>query len=332
VRLQEVLLAWYRENARSLPWRGEKDPYRILVSEVLLQQTRVAQAIPYYHRFLARFPTLKALREAPLEEVLKAWQGAGYYRRAENLHRLAQAVEALPKSFAELQKLPGLGPYTAAAVASLAFGERVAAVDGNVRRVLSRLFARESPSPKELLALAGGLLPEGEDPGEWNQALMELGATVCLPRKPLCPACPLKAFCQGQGAWERYPRPRRREVPEERLAALVLWGEGGVYLERLSGRFRGLYGVPLFPEEELGARAQAFGVAPRYLAEVRHALTHRRLRVKVYGALWEGVGEDPKARPLPKLVEKVLGKALPLLAHAGVVPFPDAKPHGVEPR
>ncbi|GAA6755034.1 A/G-specific adenine glycosylase MutY [Thermus thalpophilus] len=329
---QKALLAWYRQNARPLPWRKEKDPYRILVSEVLLQQTRVAQAIPYYHRFLARFPTLKALREASLEEVLRVWQGAGCYRRAERLHRLSREVEALPPSFAALQELPGLGPYTAAAVASVAFGERVAAVDGNVRRVLSRLFALENPSPRELFSLAQGLLPEGEDPGEWNQALMELGAVVCLPRKPLCPACPLAAFCRGREAWARYPRPRRREAPEEGLAALVLLGRRGVYLERLAGRFQGLYGVPLFPEGELEARAQAFGVAPRYLAEVRHALTHRRLRVRVYGAPWDGEGEDPKAKPLPKLMEKILGEALPLLAHAGVVPLPHAEPHGVEPR
>ena len=201
---QKALLAWYRENARPLPWRGEKDPYRVLVSEVLLQQTRVEQAALYYRRFLERFPTLKALAAASLEEVLRVWQGAGYYRRAEHLHRLARSVEELPPSFAELRKLPGLGPYTAAAVASIAFGERVAAVDGNVRRVLSRLFARESPKEKELFALAQGLLPEGVDPGVWNQALMELGATVCLPKRPRCGTCPLGAFCRGKEAPGRY--------------------------------------------------------------------------------------------------------------------------------
>ncbi|WP_038055349.1 A/G-specific adenine glycosylase [Thermus amyloliquefaciens] len=330
-RLQEALLAWYRVHARALPWRGEKDPYRILVAEVLLQQTRVEQAIPYYHRFLARFPSLKALREAPLEEVLKAWQGAGYYRRAVHLHRLAQEVEALPPSYGQLLKLPGLGPYTAAAVASLAFGERVAAVDGNVRRVLCRLFALEDPSPKALQDLAQRLLPEGEDPGAWNQALMDLGATVCLPRVPRCPACPLEAHCRGKGAPGRYPRPRRRNVREEVLAALVLLGRKGVHLERLSGRFFGLYGVPLFPLEELSQRAEALGVRPRPAGEVRHALTHRRLRVQVYLAPWDGEGEDPRGRPLPKLMEKVLRQAQALLAHEGIVPFPHAKPHGVEP-
>ena len=328
---QEALLAWYRKHARPLPWRGEKDPYRILVSEVLLQQTQVRQAIPYYRRFLQRFPTLKALGEAPLEEVLRAWQGAGYYRRAVHLHRLAQQVEALPQSFAQLKGLPGLGPYTAAAVASMAFGERVAAVDGNVRRVLARLFALERASPKALQGLAQSLMPEEAHPGEWNQALMELGATVCLPRKPLCGACPLAPRCRGKEAPERYPLPQRRKVREERLAALVLLGRKGVYLERLEGRFQGLYGVPLFPAEELPVRAEALGVAPRLLGEVRHALTHRRLLVEVHGAFWEGEGENPWKRPLPKLMEKVLRQALPLLAHEGVVPFPHAKPHGVEP-
>ncbi|GGM99308.1 A/G-specific adenine glycosylase [Thermus composti] len=328
---QEALLAWYRQNARLLPWRGEKDPYRILVSEVLLQQTRVEQAIPYYRRFLERFPTLKALREASLEEVLKVWQGAGYYRRAVNLHRLAQRVEELPPSFAELKGLPGLGPYTAAAVASIAFGERVAAVDGNVRRVLSRLFAQESPKEKELFALAQGLLPADVDPGTWNQALMELGAVVCLPKNPRCPNCPLAAFCQGKGDWGRYPLPRRRKAPEERLMALVLLGRKGVHLERLQGRFQGLYGVPLFPPEELSRREAAFGVRSFPLGEVRHALTHRRLLVEVRGALWPGEGEDPWKRPLPKLMEKVLRKALPLLAHEGVVSLPDAEAHGVKP-
>ena len=233
-------------------------------------------------------------------------------------------MEELPPSFAELRKLPGLGPYTAAAVASIAFGERVAAVDGNVRRVLSRLFARESPKEKELFALAQGLLPEGVDPGVWNQALMELGATVCLPKRPRCGTCPLGAFCRGKEAPGRYPAPRKRWAKEERLVALVLLGRKGVHLERLEGRFQGLYGVPLFPPEELPGREAAFGVRSRPLGEVRHALTHRRLLVEVRGALWEGEGEDPWRRPLPKLMEKVLRKALPLLAHAGVVPLPDA--------
>ncbi len=326
-----ALLRWYKEAQRPLPWRGEKDPYRILVSEVLLQQTRTEQAIPYYRRFLERFPTLKALGEAPLEEVLKVWQGAGYYRRAVFLHRLAQSLEALPKGYEVLRKLPGLGPYTAAAVASIAFGERVAAVDGNVRRVLARLYALENPAPKALRALAQTLLPQGVDPGVWNQALMELGATVCRPKAPQCPACPLKPHCRGQAEPGRYPRPKPRPKREEHLAALVLVGRKGVHLEALKGRFQGLYGVPLFPQEELPQRVQALGVEPSPMGLVRHELTHRRLLVQVYRAPWEGEGEDPRGRPLPKLMEKVLRQALAHPAHPGVIPLLHAKPHGVEP-
>jgi A/G-specific adenine glycosylase len=321
--LQEALLAWYRANRRPLPWRGERDPYRILVAEVLLQQTRVEQAIPYYRRFLERFPTLRALGEASLEEVLWVWQGAGYYRRAVYLHRLAREVEALPQGYEALRRLPGLGPYTAAALASMAFGERVAAVDGNVRRVISRLYALENPSPKAVWTLAQGLVPP-EDPGEWNQAVMELGATVCRPRGPACPSCPLLPFCRGREDPGRYPGARRREVREERLAALVLWGRQGVYLERLTGRFPGLYGVPLFPLEALPQRVQAWGVRPLEAGEVVHALTHRRLRVRVYVAPWDGEGEDPRERPLPKLMEKVLRQAEAFLAHQGIGTLPHA--------
>ncbi|MBI5811206.1 MAG: hypothetical protein HZB27_00815 [Meiothermus silvanus] len=175
--MQRALLDWYQEKRRELPWRGESDPYRILLSEVLLQQTRVNQAIPYYRRFLERFPTLAALAKAPLEEVLRVWQGAGYYARARNLHRLSQQAPTLVLRHEQLLRLPGLGPYTAAAVASIAFGEPVAAVDGNVRRVLSRFFAWENPTSRQIQEKADQLL-QREAPGDWNQALMELGATV----------------------------------------------------------------------------------------------------------------------------------------------------------
>lgn len=205
------------------------------------------QALPYYRRFLERFPTLKALAAASLEEVLRVWQGAGYYRRAEHLHRLARSVEELPPSFAELRGLPGLGPYTAAAVASIAFGERVAAVDGNVRRVLSRLFARESPKEKELFALAQGLLPEGVDPGVWNQALMELGATVCLPKRPRCGACPLGAFCRGRRPPGATPRPgsagRRRSASSPSSSS----GGRGCTWKGLRGASRASTASPSFP-------------------------------------------------------------------------------------
>jgi A/G-specific adenine glycosylase len=241
---QEALLAWYRKHARPLPWRGEKDPYRILVSEVLLQQTQVRQAIPYYRRFLQRFPTLKALGEAPLEEVLRAWQGAGYYRRAVHLHRLAQRVEALPQSFAQLKGLPGLGPYTAAAVASMAFGERVAAVDGNVRRVLARLFALEGASPKALQGLAQSLMPEEAHPGEWNQALMELGATVCLPRKPSAGLAPWPPAAGGRRPRSATPSRKGERSGKSAWRLWSSWGGRGFTWKGWKGASRGFTASP----------------------------------------------------------------------------------------
>lgn len=324
--LKKALLNWYQATGRALPWRGERDPYRILVAEVLLQQTRVEQAIPYYHRFLERFPTLKALAEAPLEEVLKVWAGAGYYARARNLHRLARSTPVLPQDYRALLALPGLGPYTAAAVAALAFGEPVGVVDGNVRRVLSRFYALEDPAPKELRRLADALV-QGEDPASWNQALMDLGALVCTPRRPRCETCPWRRACRGRENPGAYPKPKGRSGKEEALWALVLLGPGGVYLERAeASRYAGLYGVPLLEREVLWERAKALGVDPRFLGRIRHELTHRRLTVFVYGARLEAPLEglqDPSDRPLSKLTQKILGKALPLLCHNPVVPFPD---------
>jgi A/G-specific adenine glycosylase len=209
--LRSALLSWFRMSARALPWRGTRDPYAILVSEVLLQQTRVEQARSYYTRFLAAFPDFGALARASEEEVLRLWAGAGYYRRAKNLHRLTHVVAetGLPRTARELEGLPGVGPYTAAAVASVAFREPVAAVDGNVRRVLARLFGRGDPAPGWLREIAQRFL-DARNPGTWNQAMMELGATVCTPRNPGCSVCPVERFCVGKREPERYPAPKRR--------------------------------------------------------------------------------------------------------------------------
>lgn len=313
---QHSLLEWYRANRRALPWRGERDPYRILLSEVLLQQTRVDQAVPYYHRFLERFPDLRALGEAGLEEVLQVWQGAGYYARARNLHRLAQAHPHLPAGYARLRELPGLGPYTAAAVASIAFGEAVAAVDGNVRRVISRLMAWENPTPAQLQAKAEGLLAT-ESPGEWNQAMMELGATLCRPRKPACGLCPLARWCAGQANPERYPAPRIRPQKAVEAVALVLHGPRGVVLEPRQGRsLGGLWGVPMAEgrslEPLLERLAAGHGAAiptPEHVGTVQHAFTHRRLTVEVYKSRWEGLTHDPQGKPLSQLDRKILRQA-----------------------
>nr|BCX00724.1 MAG: A/G-specific adenine glycosylase [Bacteroidota bacterium] len=221
----EDLLAWFARHRRPLPWRSDRDPYRIWISETLLQQTRTQQAWPYFERFLSRFPTLESLARAELDDVLKAWEGLGYYARARHLHRAAREIllrhgGRIPDRWEALRALPGVGDYTAAAVLSIAYGQDYAAVDGNVMRVLSRVLALPDPidrasTRRTLRALAQELLPRGQA-GEWNQALMELGALVCRPRKPHCASCPLQAVCRARatGRSEAYPiKGARRPVP-----------------------------------------------------------------------------------------------------------------------
>ncbi|MEW6217714.1 MAG: A/G-specific adenine glycosylase [Candidatus Bipolaricaulota bacterium] len=314
-RLRRALLSWYRTNARDLPWRGTSDPYAILVSEVLLQQTRVEQALGYYARFLKAFPDLGALARASEEEVLHVWAGAGYYRRARNLHRLAQAVAktGLPAMAEELEELPGIGPYTAAAVASIAFGEPVAAVDGNVRRVLARLFAVEEPSSKWLRETAERLL-DRDDPCSWNQAVMELGAIVCTPRSPQCDQCPVVRFCEGKDVPERYPASRVRTQRAVQAVALVLRGNGGYVLQKRDGQaLGGLWGFPLAEGDDgLPLLLARYGLqSARLLGTVSHAFTHKRLTIQVYAAPWSGRVEDPGSRPLSVLDRKILALAAP---------------------
>jgi A/G-specific adenine glycosylase len=236
--LQESLLAWYETEARDLPWRRAKDPYAILVSEVMLQQTRVETAIPYFGRFLRAFPTVEALARAPIDDVLKLWEGLGYYRRAHHLHRAAREIVErhggrIPAARAALVALPGVGPYTAAAVASIAFGGDEPVLDGNVIRVLSRLFrvpgdpARAS-TRRALESRARALVSAGRA-GELNQALMDLGARICIPRVPRCEKCPVAARCEAHGAGEesRFPERRRKPaVPHRDVVAGVIWERG----------------------------------------------------------------------------------------------------------
>ncbi|MGH7476387.1 MAG: A/G-specific adenine glycosylase, partial [Longimicrobiales bacterium] len=240
LELRVALLAWYEAHHRDLPWRATRDPYRIWVSEVMLQQTRVDVAAPYYERWLRRFPDLRALADASEAEVLKAWEGLGYYSRARHLRHAAILVRdrfggALPGRPEALRVLPGIGAYTAAAVASIAFGVATPAIDGNARRVLARLFDLAIPSGRRLRQLAG-LLIDAERPGEFNQALMELGATVCTPRSPACAACPLASRCLARTRGSQLQRPARRAaapVPERRIGtALVRDAAGRVLLRR----------------------------------------------------------------------------------------------------
>ena len=208
--LRRALLDHYDRTARDLPWRRETDPYRIWVSEVMLQQTRVETVVGYYGAWMERFPDLDTLAGADADDVMKAWEGLGYYRRARNLHRGAAVVRdslggAVPGSYAALRDLPGVGDYTAGAVASIAFGEVVPAVDGNVRRVLARLYDVAEPKPAWLRRTAAEWV-DADRPGDWNQALMELGAVVCTPAKPNCDVCPVSSGCAALAAGTILPR------------------------------------------------------------------------------------------------------------------------------
>ncbi|UCF10407.1 MAG: A/G-specific adenine glycosylase [Candidatus Bipolaricaulota bacterium] len=234
-RLREALLSWYRIEARDLPWRATRDPYAVWVSEIMLQQTRVETVLAYYDRFLKRFPTVESLAAASLDEVLKAWEGLGYYRRARNLHRAAGGIVEhhagrIPRSVSELRALPGIGAYTAGAIASIAFGREAPALDGNIIRVLSRLF-RVSGDPQRaatrdaLLEIATGLVKPG-NAGQVNQALMDLGARLCRPRSPRCASCPAASSCAAHKHGEEalYPqRPRRKAIPLVHVVAGIVW-------------------------------------------------------------------------------------------------------------
>ncbi|NNL30824.1 MAG: A/G-specific adenine glycosylase [Gemmatimonadetes bacterium] len=250
--LRSALLAHYDREARDLPWRRDRDPYRVLVSEIMLQQTRVDTVVGYYDRWLERFPTVSSLADADEGEVMKAWEGLGYYRRARNLHGAAKAVrerpQGFPRSSDELRALPGVGEYTAGAVASIVFGEVTPAVDGNVRRVLARLYDEPDPKPAWLRERAAELVDRGR-PGDWNQAVMELGATVCTPQGPRCETCPLSVWCAAREAGTAEKRPAARKakvVPHGRFVLAVVEMGGQVLLQRrpAGGLLGGLWAFP----------------------------------------------------------------------------------------
>ena len=241
-RVSGKLLEWFQQSARDLPWRHGRTPYRVWISEVMLQQTRAETVIPYFERFLEHFPTVDALARSSLNDVLKLWEGLGYYARARNLHQAAQQLVnttggKLPGTFEELEALPGVGTYTAGAIASIAFGERVPAVDGNARRVICRLFriqedVTRSATKRKLTALAGQLLP-GENVGSFNEALIELGATLCTPQRPACSRCPIGAECRAYAYGEQDALPvraPRRKTPHYDVAAAVTVREDGAVL------------------------------------------------------------------------------------------------------
>lgn len=302
--LRAALAPWYRAERRELPWRASRDPYGVWVSEAMLQQTRVETAIAYWCRFMEALPTVEALARASEEQVLTLWSGLGYYRRARALLAAARILVddhggRFPRTRAELLALPGIGPYTAGAVLSIAFDLSEPLVDGNVIRVLARLFAvrgdvSRARVKRELWELAAGLVPRNGGAGEWNQALMELGARVCLPRDPACGACPLRSRCAAsrEGLVERLPRLPERPAPRpvDLLAVLVERG-GELLLERRAerGRMAGMWQLPtaelpgpdgshsgLFPPELPGGLEAA-----EELARLRHSITCHRITLRV---------------------------------------------------
>jgi A/G-specific adenine glycosylase len=300
-RFAPALIHWQRERGRhGLPWQGTRDPYRVWLSEIMLQQTQVSTVIGYYERFLQRFPDVRALAAGSQDEVMALWSGLGYYSRARNLHRCAQTVVAehggmFPRTAATLEALPGIGASTAAAIAAFCFGERVSIVDGNVRRVLGRLLAFEgdlsSSGPQRALwALAQGLLPPSpapEDMVSYTQGLMDLGAGLCTRTRPACGDCPVSILCQAHvlGQQDRYPvKSRRLTRRHESWWLLVLRSASGtdVWLERRPERgiWAGLHCVPVFADEVAALAVAGRGAdSVRALPAVSHALTHRELRL-----------------------------------------------------
>lgn len=345
------LIAWYDRHRRRLPWRAEPgemaDAYRVWLSEIMLQQTTVPAVAPYYLRFTQRWPTVAALAAAPLEEILTEWAGLGYYARARNLHRCARAIVEdnggrFPDSAADLERLPGIGAYTAGAIAAIAFNRRAAALDGNAERVLARLFEIRRPLARakpELRAAAEALVPEHR-PGDFAQALMDLGATVCTPLKPRCMVCPWREPCRARAAGDpeslpakasRAPRPLRHGV-----AFWAMRADGALFLRRRAERGL-LGGMAEVPSTDWRAEAwtieEALAMAP-FEAEwralpggVHHVFTHFRLELGVLAAkapAGAGPGEGYwcavdrlAAEPLPSLMRKVVEHGLTGSARRG---------------
>jgi A/G-specific adenine glycosylase len=312
------LLEWYRLQARKLPWRGQSNPYATWVSEIMLQQTRVDTVMPYFQRWMERFPTLEKLAAASEQEVLSAWEGLGYYSRARNLHKAAQQVMAeyhgeIPGERAALERLPGIGRYTAGAICSIAFGQDEAALDGNIRRVLSRLFDVEEPAysgagQRRLWELARQNLPNGQA-GDYNQALMDLGASLCAPHNPACLVCPLAELCQARqlGKQEELPVLKARPpIPHYTVTAAVIQRDHQVMIARrpAKGLLGGLWEFPggkveageELPDgltreirEELGTEilvGEAFGV-------YEHAYTHFKVTLHAFMCVLNGQEPQP---------------------------------------
>lgn len=297
----QLVVDHYRRHARDLPFRRTRDGYAIWVCEIMAQQTRLSVVIPYWERWLQRFPTVAALAAAPLDDVLASWSGLGYYARARSLHRAAQVVMRehggrLPSTAAELEKLPGIGPYTAGAIASIAFGEAAPVVDGNVARIFARLYGIEEDvlapaSRKKMWDLALGLVP-ARAASEFNQGLMDIGATICTPRSPRCGPCPLRSICVARRDGRQAELPvlaKKGATPriEIRAGLVTRGGRWLLFRRRPDGLFGGLWELPDL--DALGVPA----AAKKPLAEHTHQLTHRTIRYRVYPARLASAAHPP---------------------------------------
>ena len=307
--IQKKLLAWFRHNKRDLPWRNTTDPYPIWVSEIMLQQTRVDTVIPYYNRFLKRFPTIQRLAKAPLDEVLKVWEGLGYYARARNLQKAAQLITAhhkgkMPERFEDVSSLPGIGRYTAGAICSIAFGMKVPVLDGNVIRVLARLYAIEEDPKKpetnrKLWHLATDLLPN-KNPGDLNQSLMELGATLCSPQNPSCIICPVNTFCMAykEGLSNSIPfKKQKKKLPHYNISAGVIWKGNKILIGQrpLNGLLGGLWEFPGGKQEKEETLQQCLKreikeeldidiKVQKFIMKVNHVYSHFAITLHVFHA------------------------------------------------
>lgn len=307
------LLAWYDAHARDLPWRESRDPYRVWVSEIMLQQTRVAAVIEHYHEFLRRFPTVQKLASAREASVLAAWSGLGYYRRARMLHAAAKVVASerggrFPKTAEDWRTLPGVGRYTAAAIASIAFGEAVAVVDGNVERVLERIVGK-AISGEQIWQQAEGLLDRNR-PGDFNQAMMELGATVCTPRSPACLTCPVVERCATRGeiaGAEKKSRQRKRVIHYA-----LDRRNGSVFLTQRAGDIRLMAGMWELPEIPRPAHHD------EPFLTVKHSITVTDYKVHVWPVSAKLDGEWWPAKRLPRLA--LTGLTRKILLKSGIIP------------
>jgi A/G-specific adenine glycosylase len=307
--MRDALLAWFNENSRPLPWRDRYIPYRVWVSEVMLQQTQMDTVLPYYTRFITQFPTLKALAAADEKDVLQLWSGLGYYSRARNLLEAARIVTKehrgrVPSDYDALRALPGVGRYMAGAILSVAFNQPYPAVDGNVRRVLSRIHGWTEESPERVWSTAKDLAERGE-PRIINQALMELGATVCSFRRPRCLLCPVNDNCVA------FKTGMQAEIPKARTRPATAYLQLSAIVDRRGSRYRmknqkGLWEFPMLPALPSGKFTLA--------GHCRHTITHHRLEVAVYTGKLETAQEyswnDPRAVPVSSLTRKILNVAL----------------------